>query len=76
VEARPNCGARNPATWRAWRPARLGGGGSRGAFGPLALERVIAADIQRQLARLKVQDMVDHIVEQVTLMADHQQRAG
>ena len=48
----------------------------RGAFGALALEAVIAAAVERDLAALEVEDDVDDIVEQVALVADHHQRAG
>ena len=45
----------------------------RGAFGALALECIITARIERDLAALEMQDIVDDIVQQVALMADHDQ---
>lgn len=43
----------------------------RRAFGALALERVIAAGVERHLPAFEMQNMVDDIVEQVAFMADH-----
>jgi len=42
---------------------------------PLLLESIVPASVQRQLAILQVQDRGDDIVEQVPLVADHDQRA-
>ena len=53
---------------------RLGGGELRHPLGPLALERVVTARIERHLAALEVQDMVDDIVQEVALVADQQDR--
>ena len=39
-------------------------------FGALALERVIAAGIKGHLPAFEMQDIVNHIVEQIALMAD------
>ena len=41
-------------------------------FGPLFLEIVISAAIQRQFALIEMQDVVDRLVEQIAVMADHQ----
>ena len=60
--------ARSAPAWRA-RAFEL-----RQPLGPLPLERVIAAGIERHLAALQVQDVVDDIVEQVALVADDQHR--
>ena len=43
-------------------------------FGPLFFERVIAARIEGGCAVLQMEDMIDHIVEQIPLVADHQDR--
>src|SRR3546814_4030412 len=43
----------------------------RDALGALALEVVVAARIERHLAALQMEDMVDDIVEQVAFVADH-----
>jgi hypothetical protein len=56
---------------RVLRGAR--GGDLRRALGPLALEAVVAAGVERDLAALEVEDGVDDIVEQVALVADDQQ---
>src|SRR5213078_2774409 len=40
-------------------------------FGALARERGITAAIERELARIDVQDPVDRIVEQIAVMAYH-----
>ena len=49
----------------------LGCGQLCGAFGALFFERVIAARVKRDLSTRQVQDMIDDIVEQVALVADH-----
>ena len=41
------------------------------ALGALALERRVAAAIERQLAAVEMQDRVDRVVEQVAVVADH-----
>jgi hypothetical protein len=41
------------------------------ALGALPLERVVAAGVKRHLPALQMQNMVDHIVQQIALMADH-----
>ena len=62
---------------RALRVLRgLRRGELRRALGALALEAVIAAGVERDLAALEVEDGVDDVVEQVALVADHDQRAG
>src|SRR3546814_7744534 len=43
-------------------------------FGPLALELVITAGIKRGLAVIEVKDVIDEIVQQVALMAQHHHR--
>ena len=40
------------------------------ALGALPLERVIAARVERQLAAIEMQDVVDDIVEEIALVAD------
>ena len=52
----------------------LSGGDLRRSLGPLALEAVVAAAVERDLAALEVEDGVDDVVEEVALVADHQQR--
>ena len=52
------------------------GGDLRLALGTLALERVVAAGIKRQLAALEVEDVVDDVVEEVALVADEQNGGG
>jgi AAA family ATP:ADP antiporter len=47
-----------------------------GAFGALALEAIISAGVERDLAALEMRDDVDDIVEQVAFVADHYKRAG
>ena len=46
------------------------------ARGALFLERGIAALVERQLAPIEMQDLVDRGVEQVAVMADHDHGAG
>ena len=41
------------------------------ARGALFLERGIAALVERQLAAIEVQDLVDRGVEQIAVVADH-----
>ena len=48
----------------------------RRTFGPLFLERIITARIQRQLPTLEVQDVIDHLVQKVALVTDHYQCCG
>ena len=43
---------------------------------PLPLESVVAAGIERELAPLEMQDVVDDIVEQIALVADHDEAAA
>ncbi len=54
----------------------LGRGELRGAFGALALEVVIAAGVERDLAAIEMKDGVNDIVQKIALMADDNQRAG
>ena len=44
-------------------------------LGPGVLEAVVAASIDRELATLEMDDLVDHLVEQVAVVADQQDGA-
>ncbi len=46
------------------------------ALGALALERVVAARIERQLAAIEVEDVIDDVVEEIALVADDHDRRG
>ena len=46
------------------------------AFGALFFKGIISAGVQRQLAALQMQDVIDNIVQQIALVADDDQRAG
>ncbi len=50
------------------------GGKLRGPFVAQPLEAVVTAGVHRHLALLEMQDVIDDIVEQVALMADHDDR--
>jgi hypothetical protein len=61
----------------AARASRAAGGGLLDqALGTLLFKAVVIARIERQLAALKMQDVVDDVVQQIPLMADDDQRAG
>ncbi|MCY1419210.1 hypothetical protein D9M71_347940 [compost metagenome] len=48
----------------------------RQAFGAGALEGRVAAAVERQLALLQVHHMIDHRIEEITVVGDQQQGAG
>ena len=53
------------------RPCR---GELRHPLRALLLERVVAAGIERDLAALEMQDVIDDVVQEIALMADHDDR--
>ena len=48
----------------------------RGSLPPLPLEIVVAAGVERQLTLLEMKNGIDHVVEQVALVADDDQGTG
>ena len=43
---------------------------------PRLIEAVVAAGIERQLVVLEVDDLVDHLVQQIAVVGDEQQRCA
>ncbi len=50
------------------------GGLLRLTLGTLTLERVVTAGVERQLAAIEVEDVVDDVVEEVAFVADEEDR--